>query len=250
MRWRAWRQKLEQNVHRPIPGTEAPAELTEPQRALVLRSLREFQLGETGEGRVAHEIDHVTWPGVDADLRALIKLWVREEGRHARILGHMVNAMGGTLLTRHWSTGGFTALRRLLGVRFKLLIALGAEVPGTMFYGLLARALPRGPLAAALAELEQDEWAHLQFLSEIFGMLGRRWPAYALIQAGWLACALGVSVLVWCQHAGTLASLGVPRARTALELWRCSMGVARRIREARLGAPAPALSARLQEGAP
>ncbi|HEY8208155.1 MAG TPA: hypothetical protein VIG99_11780 [Myxococcaceae bacterium] len=241
MRWRYWKQRLEQNTHRPIPETEAPEGLTEPQRALVLRSLREFQLGEAGEGRVAHEIDHVSWPGVDADFRALIKLWVREEGRHARILGHMVKGMGGTLLTRHWSTGGFTALRRLLGVRFKLLVALGAEVAGTVFYGLLARALPRGPLAAALGELEQDEWAHLQFQSEIFGMFGRWSPAYALIQAGWFACALGVSVLVWSQHAATLASLGVPRARTALELWRCSTSVARKIREARQGTPAPVL---------
>src|SRR5262249_49796594 len=100
MRWRHWKQKLEQNTHRPIPETEAPAELAGESRARVLRSLREFQLGEAGEGRIAHEIDHVTWPGVDADFRTLIKLWVREEGRHARILGLMVKGMGGTLLSR------------------------------------------------------------------------------------------------------------------------------------------------------
>ena len=76
------------------------------------------------------------------------------------------------------------------------------------------------------------------------------WPVYALIQAGWFACALGVSALVWGQHAGTLASLGVSRARTAMELWRCSVSVARRIWEARLDALAPSLGAHLQEGAP
>jgi hypothetical protein len=65
---------------------------------------------------------------------------------------------------------------------------------------------------------------------------------------GWHAAAIGVSALVWWQHAGTLASLGVSRARTAQELWRCSVGLARRIGEAR--PVAPALDARLQEGAP
>jgi hypothetical protein len=245
MRWRYWRERLEQNTRRPIPSTDAPAALTPAQHALVLRSLREFQLGETGEGRVAHQIDSVAWEGVDADLRGLIKLWVREEGRHARILALMVQGMGGALLVRHWSTGAFRGLRRRFGVRFKLLVALTAEVAGAVFYGLLARALPPGPMASALAELERDEEAHLQFQSELFGMLGRRWAAHALIQAAWWFFALGVSALVFWQHAPTLASLGVPRARTATELARCSAEVSRRIREARREPVAAAV--RLQE---
>jgi hypothetical protein len=199
----------------------------------MLRSLQEFQLGETGEGRVAHEIDHVSWPGVDSDLRALIKLWVREEGRHARILGIMVKELGGSLLEHHWSTRGFTWLRRLFGVRFKLLVALVAEVAGTVVYGLLSRAMAPCPLALALRELEHDERAHLQFQSELFGMLGRSWLAYLLIQTTWFMCAVGASVLVWHQHASMLASFGVPRAHTARELWRCSLEVSERIDRAR-----------------
>jgi len=247
MRWRYWRDRLEQNTQRPIPGTGAPAALTPAQHALVLRSLQEFQLGETGEGRVAHQIDGVTWEGVDDDLRGLIKLWVREEGRHARILALMVQGMGGTLLTRHWSTGAFQGFRRRFGVRFKLFVALTAEVAGAVFYGLLARALPPCPMASALSELEQDEWVHLRFQSELFGMLGRRWLTHALIQAGWLFFALGVSAMVWWRHAPTLASLGVPLPRTAFELVRYTVEVSRRIQWARR-APVTA-AARLQEHA-
>lgn len=245
MRWRYWRDRLEQNARRPIPATEAPAELTDEQHALVLRSLQEFQLGETGEGRVAHQIDGVQWEGADDDLRGLIKLWVREEGRHARILALMVQGMDGALLARHWSTGAFRGLRRRFGVRFKLLVALTAEIAGAVFYGLLARALPPGPMASALMELERDEAAHLQFQSELFGMLGRRWAAHALIQAAWWFFALGVSAMVWWRHAPTLASLGVPRTRMAFELARSSAEVSRRIHDAR---PRP-FAAGLQERA-
>ncbi|HYV49319.1 MAG TPA: ferritin-like domain-containing protein [Myxococcaceae bacterium] len=248
-RWRYWRERLEQNAQRPIPGTEAPAWLTPTQHALVLRSLQEFQLGETGEGRVAHQIDGVTWEGVDDDLRALIKLWVREEGRHARVLALMVRGMGGKLLTRHWSTGAFQGLRRRLGVRFKLFVALTAEVAGAVFYGLLARALPRSPMASALEELERDEGVHLRFQSELFGMLGRHWLTHVAIQAGWLFFALGVSAMVWWQHAPTLASLGVPFPRTAFELVRYTVEVSRRIHWARRAAVAAPAPARLQEHA-
>ncbi len=62
MRWHEWRAKLEQKANRPFPETQAPEGLTAAQSARLLRTLQRFQLGEAGEGRVAHGIDSVTWP--------------------------------------------------------------------------------------------------------------------------------------------------------------------------------------------
>lgn len=230
MRWHFWREQLEQKANRPLPAVSAPGGFTPKQARLVLRSLRKFQLGESGEGRIAHEIDEVRWPGVDADLRALIKLWVREEGRHARILGQMVKAQGGTLLRKDWSARGFEMARRLLGVRFKLLVALAAEVAGTAFYGLLSRALRPCELKAALAELESDEELHLAFQSEIFGMFATTAAKYFLIQIAWIVLGLGVSALVFWDHAATLGAVGIPRLQTLCELMRRVFEVRSRIR--------------------
>ncbi|HEX4383685.1 MAG TPA: hypothetical protein VH083_12070 [Myxococcales bacterium] len=228
MRWYFWREQLEKKASRALPEVAAPGSLSPKQAASILRSLRKFQLGESGEGRVAHEIDEMPW--ADGDLRALIKLWVREEGRHARILARMVQDQGGTLLRKDWSARGFEVARRLLGVRFKLLVALAAEVAGTVFYGLLGRALRPCPLSAALLEMEADEELHLAFQAELFGMFGTSRARYLLIQTAWICLGLGVSLLVLWDHAPTLESVGVPRRQTFRELMRGVFDVRGRIR--------------------
>ncbi|HSP80218.1 MAG TPA: hypothetical protein VLQ93_16925, partial [Myxococcaceae bacterium] len=129
MQWSRWRQHFEANRTRALPkGLEQVDTVPAGWRAPLAASLARFQLGEAGEGRIAQEIDRVRLPGVDADYRAALKLFVAEEGRHARILGHLVPALGGRLLARNWTERLFTHGRRLLGVRLKLTVLLVAEV--------------------------------------------------------------------------------------------------------------------------
>lgn len=97
MNWSTWKQHFENNVHRPLPEVAVPA-LEETQHRALLHSLAKFQLGESGEGRIAHEIDRTELSGIDDDYRAALKRFIQEEGRHARILGTMVAALGGRVL--------------------------------------------------------------------------------------------------------------------------------------------------------
>lgn len=243
MHWIRWKQHLERNAARPVPTTTAPASLSERQHALLLRSLQRFQLGESGEGRIANEIDHVRWSEVDDDFRAVVKLWVREEGRHARILGLMVRALGGALLGRHWSALLFEAGRRAMGPRWKLLIALAAEVGGMVFYRLLGAALPPSGFTAALAELADDERAHLEFQSELFARMASTGWRKVLLQAGWLLCGGAACAVVLLEHSATLKALGVPRRHTARELAKTWWDASERMR-ASVPVPPPARQAR------
>src|SRR5438874_6203376 len=100
--WTSWRRHFEENAARPMPAIEAPP--LDPGLAEVLAcSLARFQLGESGEGRIAHEIDRVMLPGIDDDYRQALKMFVREEGRHGAILARMVQALGGRLLSSTWT---------------------------------------------------------------------------------------------------------------------------------------------------
>lgn len=211
MRWSDWRRHFEVNRTRPLPeGLSCLNEVPGAWREEVAASLARFQLGEAGEGRIAHEIDGARLPGIDADYRAALKLFVAEEGRHGRILGHAVRALGGRLLAKNWTEHLFVRGRRLLGLRLKLTVLLVAEVVGGAFYGLLASRLPDGPLRRALEQICEDERHHLRFHGDFFSAQG--WGP--LMHAGWwvtwwaLACAASAVVLV--DHRRTLKTLGIP----------------------------------------
>lgn len=215
--WKTWRGHFEANAGRPLPEVEAPA-LPAEQHARLLESLRKFQLGESGEGRLAHEIDHATFGGIDADYRVALKLFIAEEGRHARILGRMVGALGGRVLTRQWSERVFVHLRRALGIRFKLVVLQAAEVIGIAFYGLLAGALPAGKMADALRQICGDETAHLQFHRDFFASQGGTVAGWALRAVWWPIGTAAAAALLWDQRK-TLRAFGVPLRTAWRALW-------------------------------
>lgn len=198
-----WRARFEANRTRPLPRIEAPV-LPAGQHDALARSLAVFQLGETGEGRIASQIDRVELPLVDDDYRASLKLFIAEEGRHARVLGTMVSALNGRMLEHSWTHRLFVFARRLVGVRFKLLVLLAAEVIAIGFYGLLARALPKGAMADALEQICDDERAHFDFHCDFLRGQSR------LFHLAWWPIGVAAALTVLFDHRATLRAFGVP----------------------------------------
>lgn len=216
MRWSDWRKHFELNRERPLPeGLERVEEVPEAWRPALVGSLATFQLGEAGEGRIAHEIDRAQLPGIDADYRAALKLFVAEEGRHARILGLMVRGLGGKLLARNWTERLFVFGRRLLGLRLKLVVLLVAEVIGGAFYGLLASRLPDGGLRRGLEQICEDEQHHLDFHGEFFARQGWGPVMRAAWQAVWWSLAMAAMGVVLVDHRRTLRTMGIPLTEAA-----------------------------------
>jgi len=214
MDWTSWRRHFEANAERPMPVIEAPP--LDPGVAEALaRSLARFQLGESGEGRIAHEIDRVMLPGIDDDYRQALKRFVREEGRHGAILALMVRALGGHLLSRSWTERLFVHGRRLLGVRFKLLVLLAAEVIGIGYYGLISGRLPAGPMRSALEQICSDERHHLRFHVDFF-RAGAAGPYWRL--AWWPLGTAAAAVVLW-DNRRTMSVLGLPPEAAISELF-------------------------------
>lgn len=165
--WSSWLELFRARVARPLPQVEAPR-LTAHQRHWLGRSLAIFQVGEAGEGRIARQIRHYRGPGITTAYGDALGLFVAEEARHARILRALVAALGTPHLSTAWSDALFTALRRLMDIRFKLLVLMAAEVVGLSFYQLIATHLESGPFAAALEQICQDEHDHLLFHADFF----------------------------------------------------------------------------------
>ncbi len=237
--WKPWRSHFETQALRPLPA--APRDILEippAWRAPLCASLARFQLGEGGEGRIAREIERACLPGIDDDYRAALKLFVREEGRHARMLAGMVRSLGGTLLTASWSERLFVAGRRMMGLRLKLLVLLAAEVIGLGFYALLARRLGTGAIAEQLDQIAADEGMHLEFHADFFraqvGEAGR-W----LFRAGWWSVASLACLVLLVDHRRTLQAMQIPTRTAAGRLLRLIALVDRRV----LGAPLTAHAA-------
>src|SRR5687767_15203009 len=96
-----------QRNRRPPAGTDpAIARQLDPVlKALVVRSLQSFQLGEAAGGRIHHEVMVQPDPALDAVTRLSIKLYVEEEWRHARELALLLEALGAPLIRAHWTNG-------------------------------------------------------------------------------------------------------------------------------------------------
>jgi hypothetical protein len=188
-------------------------------RAALLTSLRLFQLGETGEGRICREIHRFRHPGIDDDYREALSLFVAEEGRHARVLGSAVRAMEGRPLRQSWSESSFRQLRRLMGVRTKLAALLAAEVVGLTFYSLLLVQLPEGELRSALAQICRDEDGHLEFHVDFFRRCLPEGPIRALFPALWLALAMGATLAMALDHRRALWACDLPLRAVLRRAW-------------------------------
>ncbi|HFE45930.1 MAG TPA: ferritin-like domain-containing protein [Nannocystis exedens] len=218
MMWRQWHFLFRARADRPLPQLPTQIEVPRSWRAPLARSLARFQLGEGGEGRIANEIRRVQIDEIDDDYRAALRLFVREEGRHARILANMVRGLGGQLCRQDWSERAFVRARRLAGVRLKILVLLAAEVVGIGFYGSVAAALPEGPLRAALEQISADEEDHLRFHVDFF----RRWLGHSssrrvLFAAAWPAIAYLACGLVVIDHRRTFEIIGIGKKRALLD---------------------------------
>jgi hypothetical protein len=213
MIWIGWRRYFEHHQRRPLPAVVESPRLTPARRHALSWSLARFQLGETGEGRIARAIWRVRLSSIDDDYRVALGLFIKEEGRHARVLAQVVRALGGDLLARSWSERVFRLARRALGTRTKLLALLAAEVIGIGFYNLFAAALPAGPMRAALEEIAGDERAHLRFHADFFAAEAPSGWRALIFRAAWAGVGAAAVLLALADHRRTLRALGIPLGR-------------------------------------
>lgn len=220
-----WLAYFESNARcdRLAPGSLC-AEVPSPLRAPLARSLGRFQLGESAGGRI-HEEMNEPQRALDATARRSVQLYIEEEWRHARELASIVVALGGELQRAHWTNSAFTACRRLLGLRTKMMTLAVAEVIGIVYYRALARGVGSPALAYSLERIANEEARHLDFQADYFAhglsltpnalrTLSR--AALGALLFAILAAALTVLLL---DHGALLRRVGASPRALAREAW-------------------------------
>ncbi|MDI7185169.1 sugar transferase [Leptospira santarosai] len=215
VRWKGWSEHFRKNESRPLPKIDAEVLKLRPnEMQSIAYSLAIFQLGESGEGRISKEIDKTILFGIDDFYRQALKLFVKEEGMHARILGECVRALKGEPIESNWTERLFYFGRRLLGVRLKLMVLLAAEVVGICFYKKIAEKIPNGLIKSALLDIVRDEEKHLKFHGDFFRIRVRNFFTKFIFRWLWRAVAFAACITVILDHRKTFRVLGISNWKT------------------------------------
>ncbi|MBA3559305.1 MAG: ferritin-like domain-containing protein [Gemmatimonadaceae bacterium] len=210
----AWRRHYQQSasIEPPIPW-HLGATLSATERRVIADSVREFQLGESSEGRnliVAAKAyaertgDHEYVPAIEA--------FIREEQRHARYLGRFLATEGIPLARHSWADSVFRRLRRGAELEVTISVLLTAEIIAQVYYEALSHATGSPVLRAICQRILADEAEHVRFQAERLAIL-RSGKRASHIRT---ACALqrllfGAAMLVvWYKHAQVLQQGGMP----------------------------------------
>ncbi len=164
-------------------------------RAPLSLSLGRFQLGEAAGGKLHDDMPTHPDPVLDAATRRAVQLYIEEEWRHARELASIIHVLGGELQTAHWTNGAFTACRRLLGLRTKMLTLAVAEVVGIVYYRALASGVGSPALAVALRRIADEESHHLDFQAAFFQRALARLPKGLRTPYRWLLRSIMFAIL-------------------------------------------------------
>ena len=190
-------------------------------RGALVRSLQRFQIGEQGDG--AHLRRGAVASG-DADYSAAVELFIKEEQEHARLLSEVLARLNAPLLPWHWSDVCFTLSRRLLGLRWEVLVLMVAELIGKRYYQTLHEGVSDRTLCAIFGQIMRDEIGHIafhtEFLEQAFGTAPV--PIRLIVCAGWWLLFRGACEVVVSDHASVLRAIGLPVAEFRADC--CALG--------------------------
>jgi hypothetical protein len=219
--WHAYFAARAQTTY-PFPW-ERGAELTAAEREAIAASVQKFQLGESGQGShflgcaAAYAVRTGDWDYFEA-----LRLFIREEQRHARDLGRFLELAGVPLLCADWSNGWFRWLRKRAGLELIVTVLVSAEVLAKVYYAALRKATGSVLLRRLCEQILRDEVAHVRFQSERLALLRRGRSGWRLAVTRGLQGVLfaGTALVVWRGHRRALRAGGYDFPHFWRSAWR------------------------------
>ncbi len=199
-----WEDHFQKSLEKPpvIPWDRA-REITTAECEWIRTSIQEFQLGEQSEGRNLTDAAraYATKSGDGAYLAAM-KLFIREEQRHAALLGKFMDSVGLPRVRSNWVDWVFRKLRRLAGLEMSVCVLLTAEVIAQVYYQALFNATRSAALRTICQRILKDEEQHVRFQSERLAILRQCRSRPSADTAVLLRRVLfaGTSLIVWRGH--------------------------------------------------
>jgi hypothetical protein len=200
-----------------------PYRLTAAERAAAVDSIRQFQLGESGKGRrlLDRAARFAAERGQPEYVHAL-RLFVKEEQRHSRMLGRFLELHDMRTIDRHWVDNTFRYLRGLAGLELRMRVLATAEVLAMPYYQALREATASPLLRAICGRILEEEAMHLRFQAFTFRLMQSERPLILKCLTGAANRILfaGAAAVLWREHRAVFRAAGYSRKRLAEEATR------------------------------
>lgn len=180
--------------------------ITSEEKNLITKSIQQFQRGENSEGK--YLIKFAKESSLE-DYHETIVHFIREEQRHAMILGKWMKLHHIPLIKHHWVDSVFRNIRRFSGIRNSVNTLMIAEIIAAVYYRALRDCSHSKTLKAICTQILIDESIHLQFQTYSLSRLRRNSQFHQLRQNLFLKFLLaGTVIIVWKEHKKVLKEGG------------------------------------------
>lgn len=203
-----WKKHFEINLaHFDFLNWSKTDRLNPEEKRRISSSLKQFQRGENSEGK---HLIHFAKQFGDISYLETIKLFIKEEQRHAMVLGEFMKQNNIDRIKGHWVDGVFRWLRSLASLENSVIVLITAEIIAAVYYQALAKSTRSETLKAICGQILKDEEMHINFqsftLQQFYlrrNLLSRFWIRlyHAVLMAG-------TTLVVWGGHRKVLKSGG------------------------------------------
>jgi len=207
-----WLNHFEYHAEHPRCVPAGLSDVLKPEeRRLIARSIAVLQICELPEGRsLLRSARRFAEKHQAAQLLRITELFIREQHRHAALLGAFMEDHGIARKQTDLTDFVFCCLRRLGGFGLRLHIIVCAELIANVYYRALEAATGCQRLKILSRILVADELAHIGLEAQLLLALRARQPAplrivTRLLHRGFFACAAGV---VYLTHRAVLRGAG------------------------------------------
>jgi hypothetical protein len=208
MEFKLWKEYFRQNQgHFASINFDVHDCLSMEERSVISSSLQQFQKGESSEGR---HLFAFAKRFEDPEYLECIRLFIREEQKHASVLAAFMHKFQIPLIKGHWVDGIFRWLRKAGGIQNTVGILLVAEIIAMVYYRALHNATESELLRTICLQILRDEEEHISFQCDLLKIFhGRRSWFSNLVSGNFqLLLMTGTTLIVWWYHKKVLRQGG------------------------------------------
>jgi hypothetical protein len=205
----------------PIPW-EIGAELSTEEKRAITKSIRAFQLGESSEGRhLQRSAEAWAQQHGDTCYAEAIRMFIKEEQRHAADLAHFMDINGIGLIQKAWTDTLFRCIRRLAKLELSIMVLLTAEIVAQVYYVALRDSTNSTILRSICEQILRDEEEHVRFQCERLAIMARNYGcARLVVRYGFQRFFMLMTLpIVWASHRHAYRAGGFSFGRFASETW-------------------------------